>query len=848
MRRAFAAFALLAGLAGCSTFPVIEDNECGNAVLEANEDCDGFPDPATPGSVCRGRGVIGACRFDCTLRSDNERGVCPDNMGCASDGTCRRATGGFERPALISTELSAWVSAADFDGDGRADVISSESEDQLQQARFHIHYFDRDTRLVETRAFPRVTTRPIARHLNDDAADDLVFSNFRIGMMLGRKDRSFLPATFSSYVVDEAELRAVSVSDSVVDQTNALGIVVFTTLKGKKGVFVPQADSARLAIRAPLPRPIKDLVAPPFAAPIVKIENDSPCAEVVYGYRGERIAQVLDMCELAKVPLDVENQWREEPRVQTVSLPRGSTLQASPIAADVNGDGNLDLLLNDGEDTFVAYGDGALLQTEATKLTLPVEGKQNASPMPLPRLLAAGDITGDGAADFVIPSGILGSRKSRVDGSTVYTETFENSALPWTLAFVADLNRNEQTDVVAATEGADGISFINGSGGPYALGARITTRGPVRSLTTGDFDGDLVGDIAYVEGSSTGGEDVLAMSYGSRDQIPLEPVRVAEVRGVEQLGRQRALGVDDVFTASSERVGGRRRGKFTLFTGDKSRLPFAPYTLVSFPRDGVLIDQAAPALLVGRFTRAEQDDVLALGTLGPTGVWDQWLLSDIVAGNDPPSMLEQSGTPSGTTLTTGGEKEPRLAVAGVAVDLDEDGLDEAVWLMPGSDGRCLLLVYTVDAPGSKIALQSQLQLEGPCGAPQLVAADMNTDGHQDLLALIDDTSPRSLQILWNQGGGAFTLEDSSRVVPPSGEDVRAFSMFPGRAVKMGLVTSTAAFTATTRSDSRQWVVSPVPGDFEDARSVVVADPNNDGFPDMVVADARGLWLAKAELR
>ena len=116
-------------------------------------------------------------------------------------------------------------------------------------------------------------------------------------------------------------------------------------------------------------------------------------------------------------------------------------------------------------------------------------------------------LTGDGAADFVLPTGVVGSRKSRIDGSTVYFRSFQNNTQPWTMAFVIDLNGNGLPDVIAATDGAPGLSFLSGNGGSFPVGARIATRGPVSFLTTGDFDGDLITDVAFVAVGA--GEDAL---------------------------------------------------------------------------------------------------------------------------------------------------------------------------------------------------------------------------------------------------------------------------------------------------------------------------------------------------
>ena len=118
--------------------------------------------------------------------------------GCAADGICRAPTEGFQAPVRLSTASASWLSSTDFDGDGRSDVISVEQPDQLQQGHFTLHYFDEDLRLEESRLFPRVTTRPVAYKPPHDAKSDLIFSNFRIGMVPGRSDREWVPATFRS--------------------------------------------------------------------------------------------------------------------------------------------------------------------------------------------------------------------------------------------------------------------------------------------------------------------------------------------------------------------------------------------------------------------------------------------------------------------------------------------------------------------------------------------------------------------------------------------------------------------------------------------------------------------------
>jgi FG-GAP-like repeat len=867
LKRGVALAALLGALSGCTNFPSVQDEQCGNVVLDPDEDCDTFVN-GHPGAECRGPGMPGACRFDCSEQPDGKRHACPKDMVCSREGICRHATYEFEEPEVLSSDYSSWLSTVDFDHDGRSEIVSAEPSNPLQQARFRLHYFDDDSQLEETRVFPRPTGRPVVRKLEEGRAEDLVFTNFQIGMIRGREDRAFVPATFSSYIVENGDLRTVSVSDGLVDQW--LGLVAFSTVKGESVLLIPSVDRKLTPARR-LEGPISELVSEPLTAALVTAA-DSPCDEVVFAFRGAHEAHVLDVCELGADPLAGDVTWRREFREQAVRLPDGRQLDSRPLAADVNGDGHLDLLLGSAGETFVAYGDGEHLEGRAARLDLPFEGAQG--PLALPTPLAAGDLTGDGVADYVLPTQLWGSRTSLIDGSTVYFPSFANLSLPWTTAVVGDLNGNQLPDVIAATEGEFGLSFVSGSGGPYPVGQRLATRGAVHFLTTGDFDGDRIGDVAYIERPVGSHADVLAVAYGARDKAPLSGVHIADVDGVQQLGRERDGGLDSIFTTSTDESDGMRRGKFTLFAGDPSRLPFAPYFLVTFASDNTLEDNLSPTLIAGSFVRPGQGDVLSLGMTTPDALqWTQWLLPNVSRGSEQPLLLTEADPPKGAfVFTSTSATDIQLSAAGVASDLNGDGLDEAVWIMPEGrrDGRgpCALLVSRIDAesldgespdgkpdPSEKPTLVQlqRLSFTEPCPAPVLQAADLNNDERPELLLLIGDpaAAARQLQILWNDGAGAFSLDERSFIAAPKSRDIRSFAMFPDPSVvpnyglRLAFVTASELFTAAPRSDARRWVVERGPGSYDDARSVVVADTNGDSFLEAVVADARGLWRLAA---
>lgn len=845
---------------GCTALPVIEADVCGNGVLEreAGEDCDTFVDAEkTPGAVCRPKGVVGECHFDCEVNGEGQQAVCPHDMGCGSDGICRQKTEDFNARLKLSSDPSSWLSTLDFDGDGRPELLSTEPADQVQQARFRLHYFDAAGALAETRTFPRLATRPIARKLDADEASELIFSNFRIGMLPGRDDREWVPATFSSYIVPDSDIRVVGVRRDVVGLATAL--VALTKLNGVWGVYVPAIDAdspednGSLSLRARLAHPVSQLAGAPVAADIVP-GGGSPCDEVVLAFRGDTSFRVLDLCRVGDDPEQpsLEVVWRDAASEQLVSLPAGLQIDAGPLVADVDGDGHLDVLVGAAQQTYVAYGDGKRLQDVARgPLVLPTFGANEEIALSMP--LAAGDVSGDGIADFVLPRAVTVSRKSLTDGSVRYFYSSGNNAQPWTMAEIADLNGNGLPDIVAASAGFLGLTFLNGTGGPFQVPARLGSSGPLRFLTTGDFDGDLIGDVAFIEsGPPRNPIDQLAVAFGARDGLPLPASHVAELSGVAQLNDHPQDGLDELFTASLEGPKGHAAARLTLFDGGPDRLPFAPYSLVSFSRDGQLQDQPALALVAGSFTSPSANDVVAMGTNQREGGWNLWLIPNIGQENQPPLLLTVDEAPEGVVpVSAGADGAPRLSVASVAADLEGDGFDEALWLMPQGSAGCVLLRYDIDGGASEALARSQLVFDEPCPTPELAAADLNGDKRLDLLLLLGDPEggPRRLEVLWNDTLGGFSLRDRSFIADAEQNDVRAFSVFPAPERRVAFVTSSALHVASPSSARGKAfdVVRDVTG-FDDARAVTVTNPNADNVSDVVVADAEGLWLVGAKLR
>jgi FG-GAP-like repeat len=203
---------------------------------------------------------------------------------------------------------------------------------------------------------------------------------------------------------------------------------------------------------------------------------------------------------------------------------------------DVNGDGNLDLVIDSwGEERLtLLLGDGkGGFQTPG----LPIDVGRKPY-----RNLRVRDVNGDGKCDIVAPSygqGVVTVLIGDGRGHFRAGNPISAGPAPFTVD-VADLNHDGLPDLAFSNYSGqitdpsdDAITFLLGDGkGGFRLGPRLPTgRGPFQ-LAAGDVNGDGFADVATADyGSSDltvafGGPDGLAASRAVRVPVPDKPERV----------------------------------------------------------------------------------------------------------------------------------------------------------------------------------------------------------------------------------------------------------------------------------------------------------------------------------
>jgi hypothetical protein len=838
----------LCWLGGCKNLPDIEPGTCGNKVIEKGEDCDVI---GKGDLECRAPGTEAECHWDCRPNGDGTVPSCPSGWGCDGEGVCRKATGTYREDGPFDVGDVAWLTSADFDGDGQPDLVSTEGMNAYQQSRFRLHYLE-EGELAETRVFPKQTTRPKIARLDDDASDDLLFSNLRIGVVPGRRDRAWVPRTFSTYRIQDGPIRMVGLLDNLVSKSTALAVL--STLKGVRGIFLPSiGDEDKLRLSVPVSEPLDDLMGELISADLLLDAQASPCREVLLAFRGESSVRFYDFCEANELEDQIE--WRAKAIEHRIDLPEGALVDAPPLVADVNGDGLLDVVIGANGGTFVATGHGTHVDAVAAPRDF-FEGLESKVAPPSSMPLAIGDVTGDGLADFVVPTAVVITRKGVVSGDPTLEVRETNTNRPWTVARIDDFNGDGNPDIVAASDHGPGMTFYAGTGTRFVIASPIEARSSVSLMTIDDFDGDQIRDIAFVEHNPARPEqDALRIAFGQRGATPQAPVQVAQLAQAEQLSAFHDGGIGNLMVASSEGTGAARRGLLTLLVGSPDRLPFAPFDLVSFVQDGDLTTNAAVELAHGAFTAPGADDVVAIATPTDDVPFTPrfWLVPGIDAGKDQSLRLEGE-LPKPLSAGRGIGPAVQAHVAASSADLDGDARDEALWLMPADEGaHCGLFTFGVEADPEhpRLTQPTTLLLERACATPTLSVRDLDGDKRPDVLvALGAQGEDGELRVLWNDGFGHFDASNASSIeLEPGTGEVRAFASFAGKQPSLALMTDSGLWRVAPSAEGKRAFSQPAERIARLARgsAVTVLDLDGDGLEDIVGSDANGLWFWKARL-
>ncbi|HEY7329541.1 MAG TPA: FG-GAP-like repeat-containing protein [Gemmataceae bacterium] len=430
---------------------------------------------------------------------------------------------------------------------------------------------------------------------------------------------------------------------------------------------------------------------------------------------------------------------------------------------------------------------------------------------------AVGDFNGDGHADLAVinqnsntVSVLLGNGNGSYAPKTDYT----TGTTP-TSVVVGDFNGDGKLDLATANFASKSVSVLLGNGDgtfkPRTDFALITS--PV-SLAVGDFSGDGKLDLAVATEDLS--NDYVNMLRGNGDgtfQAPVSTISDSAPKGIvanlEPFSTIRTAdfngdGKLDVVVVNNKDFWNQRSGLF--FQGGS-------VSVLLGNGDGTL--QAPQIFAVGISPRN-----VAVGDFNGDGRTD-FAVGNYMSGTLSVFMNTGGGSFTSSTLALTGS--PSSLAAG---DFNSDGrTDLAVSLAIDFVGTDLTMLFG-QAGGSLPTVAKYF-------APDFIsmsAADVNGDGHLDLVGAINGpaNSPSAASVLLNNGNG--TLPTPSLVPTPSGVTFssQVTADFNGDGIP-DLVSGSAGLVQLGLGDGFFGDSTPILGG-----TVAVADIDGNGTPDILV--------------
>lgn len=882
MRKAVVILGLVSlALFDCATLEPLGASTCGNGVIDANEDCDGFAAPGIASSKC-GAPSDGAkaCRLSCETVAD-----CPDGWGCAVTGICREASGKF---AAIGEGVSAGVETmvvGDFDGDHRKDIIGSGPQATSGAAKIRVHYFGENAALAHVNTLSAPISSPSVRDFNKDGVDDFAFGLEvgALGVMSGQLDRTLIPAVFPTVRLPEMQAKPVIVfrEKAPMPSGDTQGYMFAGSVKTRTGVRKSVLTSlAEKGYERDLSVGPEGIVGGPIWATFFPNDPSSTCGQVALAMKGASGNGVIEIHSPCRPGAGGSSEWAQQRAPVVIDAPAPleggiHVFKRSPAAAAE--------ILFDTKTTSglrIVY----LLRGDGTAFGTPIATS-------LPELpIASGDLDQDGKVDFIMPTGLaVSNAKGAVAGDagadagapadditfSGYVPVRTGRNVRWTSASIGQFNGDNLPDFIAASDEQPDIEFFSGSLAGFTA-STISTPGPVTHLAIGDFDGDRLTDICFSARHSGSSEQFdLAIAYGRPNGPPESPRVVGRTDEVvlfeiaadpDAPPESTPFGLT-LFTSKKEAnaqypdlalaiilANGDRQSVAPLVLSDRAALApemnldiyrnWAPLQVYAGPmRDPNRVDLVALAIAFDS-TRSGRP----IDGLSPAGVW----VAEGRGGTafDGPKQVAEIG--KFDIVDRQVAFDARTAIGDV--DNPKDGTNEVVAILrpPNQEGYVLRVNRpdtdagaAVDIPGKTMRRDAPMEV-----------IDVDGDGLADVVALLDAGASRRVSVFFNDGSAGFKApvdvplpdgENAQGVTLLTTKGAQPFAKLPARR-ELAVVTSKRIVIATPSADRASFsvrdIVSEALVSLERPTALTCGDFDGDGVDDLAVADSGALRIIR----
>jgi hypothetical protein len=524
--------------------------------------------------------------------------------------------------------------------------------------------------------------------------------------------------------------------------------------------------------------------------------------------------------------------------------PAGENLY-SLAAADLDGDGALDLIAAGNASLTLLWNDGAGRFLEAV-----------SSPRPAGiRALAAGDLDGDGFPDLAtssIPANTVAVLINRLGGSFADAASLSAGGAPLVL-IAADIDGDGRLDLLAANRDSATVSLFRSRGGGAFAPAVHSPAGGVRPtfLAAADLDGD--GRLDLLSATSTEIFGLFAEGEG----------RFAAPRRLAAAGSTLAAADLDDDGHIDLAVGARTAvvsvkvndGRGGFDRGLDFTAPSVPRLLTAADLDGdggadLALAASAPSSIRFLWNGLESGAVLAplaRSDVGLSGCADargcrphSGALGDLdgdghidaIGCNTHPGSFSVALNDGGGRLVFrgsnvfGGEHPQSVALG----DLDGDGDLDAV-TVDNLDHR--FYVHLNDGTGRFTRGQTY-----PVGSAPLNVKLADLDGDGLLDGACANPGSGNVSVLFNKGGGVFESRGPRDIgIAGSPRALAAADLDGDGAIDLAVANSTAAQVAVLRNDGSGGFSARADHRLRgNPNDITIADLDGDGRPDIVTAD------------
>jgi hypothetical protein len=877
---------ILAGLwltlaVSCANLPAIEENRCGNAVREGEEQCDGY---APEGKYCRLPGVANECQFDCSVDLGGVRALCPEGSKCGTNGLCRYETGEYAPWGNDLTTSAARLLLGDFDGDGREDIVTLGNPTPRWDALPTLFFLD-DEGNQDSSFAPKIPIRsPQVVHLglvDESSVAQRLFFSTREGLasLSASQNRVVSPDAYPYQSVQFGmSYRILAISGTIENELGD-GILVFYGTDTQTFLIGAESATEVMALRT-----IDDFVGNLVTADLDK-RPTSPCSEFLFAYRNDGAVYSVDPCNAFGAWTHVEGP----PRV-IARLPDNRTVSETILTGDVNSDGHIDIIIGDNTgQVYVGFGttDGSIVGNPKTPdetrgqlfnlvVDVPTETTK-ASSRGFP--LAIGDLDHNGSLDWVFADGVFFATVLEISSTTksvMVTARIGNTPFVgrWAHAQLGDFNHDGFPDLATAASKEPDLDLYVGTGFSMMTRSNISTEGAVNQMATGDFDGNLAQDLVFSvdtpadETSEATRDELVYIAFGEFGEMPTNATAIGAFKNIHQLCSAQYVGTDAISEIGVVSQSKTEQGEdLAVFIGNTGRHPIAPLGLSVMVPNGKNYWGDPLVVATGHFFDTKVQSAIALGVScdGPSSscttnsTYQFWYAGGSAnAGLTYPRVSQSLSKDFSPYLPTTDE----FAIHVVAGNLDDDTsqvpqskFDELLLFATTKTDKPTINLWSVDLgeesetfsnnPDASVGetsglLTNHTKIDGSLVAnsnPTLV--DLNGDHYRDLAFLARNLGGNStLYVVYSERG---KLDVSRSVVVDFGDEI-PLNIYGNTKNGQNLllaVTLEHVYEITSENDSTK--ATPfvdIPG----GKAVAYGDLTGDGLNDLVVANQGTLRL------